>query len=416
MSSLPFNDYTDTSADMRASLARRRLVCPSFFSFIMGVLLSTLSIHALAPSISEAKKKKDRIAVLIFIKEGASEKIRVKIERDLRNMVQFADVQKKLNARLYPIEPFFDVGQLKTALLQKAERHFNEAQRAIEGADYAEAKDQLFRADRFFRKGVPFIYNGNEELFQSIFYFNYIAHKNLKKEKKARDLYCNYVSLSRNITGSIGPIDQYDALADLCEESPISGTAELKVTANVDGAHVFINNEHVGVVNQDGPYLVPYMPAGVHLVEVRKIGYARWGKIVTLANGKSKNLRARLKNAKNYNKDFLPIAQLALRGPDAFSETYLADFFYERTYKFRVNTLLIGYLEPASKDQTRLTMITFRDDLLEPRFEATFPTEGHNQYYDAISTYWERYFGFALKPNAEKSAQNRWMPTLFKVE
>lgn len=360
--------------------------------------------------------KKARVAVMVFSKPAADESLRVRIERDLRSMVNYAGTQKKIRARLYPIEPFFDVGQLRTANLQKSKRHFNEAQRAIEADDYSEAKDQLLRARRFFLKGVPYVYQGNEELLQNIFYFDYIAFKNLKKKKKARDLYCNYVSLSRNITESIGPIEQYDVLADLCEESPISGTAELKLTSNVDGAHVYINNQPAGVISRNTPHLAPFMPAGIHLVEIRKIGYARWGKLVTLENGKSATLKGRLKKAKNRTKDYLPLANLPLRGEEAFSDAYLMNFFYESTENFRVDSLIVGYLEKVTDDQSRLTIFTFKDEALEPRFEMTFSSKTRNAHHDVLGRYWKDYFNFELNPQSVKTVRNRWTPTFFKVK
>ena len=186
----------------------------------------------------EDAQKRERVAVMVFSHRDVSERARVLVERDLRNMVVSAESAKKFNGRLYPIEPFFDVGQLSTAKLKTSLRHFNEAQRAFEKSEFDEAKDQLRRAERFYNKGMPFIYNGNEELLQSIYYLNFLTHRGLKNKRRARDLYCQYVSLARNLTGSVGEIDQYDVLMQMCGKSPISGTAELKVTSNVDGALV----------------------------------------------------------------------------------------------------------------------------------------------------------------------------------
>jgi hypothetical protein len=361
--------------------------------------------------------KKERIAVLIFSDKDVSERTRVLIERDIRNMVVSAESKPKFNGRLYPIEPFFDVGQLSNAKLRSSLRHFNEAQRAFEKGDYDEAKGQLRRAERFYLKGIPFIYNGNEELLQNIYYLNFLTHRALKKTKKSRDLYCKYVSLSRNITRSVGSIDQYDVLAEMCGESPISGTAELKVKSNVDGAYVYINNDPVGLVDQERPYINPFLPSGVHLVEIRKLGYARWGKLVTLRNGKSKKLNAKLKRGRNYNKDFMPFSDLKVRGEDAFSETYLSTFFYERTYRFRVNTLIVGYLSPSKRsDEAILTLLSFRDEMLGPKLEEVINIEERNSYYPMLARYWKMLFDFELQPQEMQATQSRWMPTFFKVE
>lgn len=388
-----------------------KLVSRSLWFVILGILCLFGE-----PSAKDVQKK-ERIAVMVFAQDGVDERLRAVIEKDLRNMVVLAESSGKLSARLYPIEPFFDVGQLSKANLRKAQRHFNEAQRAFEQGEFDEAKDQLFRANRFYLKGIPYIYNGNEELLQSIYYLNYLVHRNLKDQTSMRDLYCNYVSLARNITGSVGPIEQYDVLAEMCEESPISGTAELKVSSNVSGAHVYINNEPVGLVDKSTPFLSPFMPAGVHLVEVRKLGYARWGKLVTLENGKSKMMKARLKRAKNRAKDFLPISNLQVSGSEAFSDTYLSDFFYERTYRFKVNTILAGYLRPGNNTQSViLTMISFKDEMLGPKLQIQIDTDQRHSYFPILSKFWKSVFNFEQEPQEMRATQSRWMPTFFKVE
>jgi hypothetical protein len=387
--------------------------------FLAAVTLSLLSqsVVKLNAAHAQTEQKKDRIAVMIFAQEGVDERLRVSIEKDLRNMVVSAESSGKLKGRLYPIEPFFDVGQLSKANLRKTQRHFNEAQRAFEKNDFDEARDQLKRAELFYMKSIPFIYNGNEELLQSIYYLNYLVHRELKDTKAMRDLYCNYISLARNITGSVGPIEQFDVLAELCEESPISGTAELKVTSKLDGAHVYINNEPVGLVDQANPYISPFMPAGVHLVEVRKLGYARWGKLVTLENGKSKVMKAKLKRAKNRAKDFLPLANLQVIGDQAFSDTYLSDFFYERTYRFKVNTILVGYLAKASvPDQVQLTLLSFKDEMLGEKLSFQISQEQRHSYFPALAQFWESVFEFKEEPQEMRATQSRWMPTFFKVE
>ena len=383
------------------------------FSWIIMILIG-LPVHSAR---GQEGTKKERVAVMIFAHKEIDERMRVLIERDIRNMVVSAESLPDFNGRLYPIEPFFDVGQLSTAKLRSSLRHFNEAQRAFEKSDYDEAKGQLRRAERFYLKGIPFIYNGNEELLQNIYYLNFLTYRALKNKKKSRDLYCKYVSLSRNITRSVGSIDQYDVLAEMCGESPISGTAELKVKSNVDGAYVYINNEPVGLVDRDRPYINPFLPSGVHLIEVRKLGYARWGKLITLRNGQSKKHNAKLKRGRNYNKDFMPLANLKVRGDEAFSETYLSTFFYERTYRFRVNTMIIGYLNPSKRShEATLTLLSFRDEMLGPKLEEVINLEARNDYYPMLARYWKMVFGFDVQPQEMQATQSRWMPTFFKVE
>lgn len=381
------------------------------------ILLGAQLFGASPEAYGQDAQKRERVAVMVFAHPDVSERIRVLVERDLRNMVVSAESSKKFNGRLYPIEPFFDVGQLSTAKLKTSLRHFNNAQRAFEKSEYDEAKDQIRRAERFYNKGMPFIYNGNEELLQSIYYLHFLTHRGLKNKRKARDLYCQYVSLARNLTGSVGAIDQYDVLAEMCGESPISGTAELKVTSNVDGAYVYVNNEAVGVVDKDHPYVNPFIPSGVHLIEVRKLGYARWGKLVSLKKGKSKSYKARLKPGRNYDRDFVPLQTLKVRGPDAFSDHYLYTFMYERTEQFKVDTLLMGYLNPGRESaQATLTLVSYRDETLGPKREEVINVEERNSYYPLLTRYWREVFGFDQEPEEMRATQSRWMPTFFKVE
>ena len=71
-------------------------------------------------------------------------------------MVQDAYEQKKITTRLHSIEPYFD-GRLGTAKLQKAVSHFNNAQRELSENNFSEARGQLKRAHRFYRKAVPYV-------------------------------------------------------------------------------------------------------------------------------------------------------------------------------------------------------------------------------------------------------------------
>lgn len=393
-------------------IERIRMIQSLLCLLILGLISISLNQKTL-----EAKPqgvKKPRVGVMVFAREGVEEKLRSQVEQKLRAMVQYADTEGSIKGRLYPMEFFFDVGELSKANLTTAKRHFNDAQRALESNDYDEAKEQLFRARRFYLKGVPYV--RDEPLLQSIFYFDYITHKNLKQTEKARDLYCQYVSLSRNLTGSVGPIEQYESLADLCGESPISGTAELRLSSNVDGGHVYINNTPVGVIDSRTPFVSPFMSAGVHLVEVRKLGYARWGSLITLKNGRSQKLQAKLRKAKNNVKDFQPLNQLPLRGSEVYSDTYLTEFFYEAAYKFGIDTFLSVYLESISDSQVRATFFTFRKEVLEKRYEKKFSITDRNGYYDALQSYWKRYFQMELDPEKVRETSARWQPTFFKVE
>lgn len=362
-------------------------------------------------------KKRERIAVMVFSQGGVDERLRAMVERDLRNMVVTAESSGRFYGRLYPVELFFDVGQLGKAKLESSKRHFNNAQRAFEAGDYEEAKEQLTRAERFYLKGIPQVYRSNEELLLNIYYLNFLTHRALKKAKETREFYCTYISLARSISGSVGAIDQYDSLAEMCEDSPISGSTELKVSSDLDGAHVYIDNEPVGIVDSRTPYLNPFLPSGVHLVEVRKIGYARWGELVLLKNGKSKSLRARLKEAKNRNIDYKPIASLKVYGEEANSDEFLNNTLYNLTLRFKVDTLILVYLNQGPQEgDIVLDFVSFRDEALGPKVEVRFNSAQRNGYYQALAQGWQELFGFDLKPQEMRATQSRWTPTFFKVE
>lgn len=191
-------------------------------------------------------QSKNRSVVMVFAKNGVDENIRVKIERDLRDLFDSEHEKNKDIPKTLPIELFYDVGYLSTSNLEKSKMHFNEAQRALEKNDLQEASEQIFRAERFYNKGVPYV--RDEALLQTIFFYKFLLKK-ASKDKESTDLYCTYISLARNLSGSVGPIEQYDTLAELCGETGMSGTGELEIFSNVDGAHVFINNRAVGIVS-----------------------------------------------------------------------------------------------------------------------------------------------------------------------
>jgi hypothetical protein len=219
------------------------------------------------------------------------------------------------------------------------------------------------------------------------------------------------------LTGSLGQIDQYKVLLDLCGKSPISGSAELIVKANVDGAHVFIDGKAVGIVSKDTAFTSAFETSGVHLVEVRKQGYQRWGELVTLKKNKRKEMQAKLKKSRYYESDFMPLANLRVHGPEAFSDTYLFDFFYHRTYTFKVNTILVGYLSPTKQsNQVRLNLLSFRAEELGSKLEGVFDAEEFNSYYPLLTRYWKGVFRFDQQPSETRATQSRLMPTLFKVE
>jgi len=384
------------------------VTCPPVrFSALLSAAALILALSGVAQAAEDAA------TALVFARRGADAVVAARIERDLRNMFDHTHSQKTDVPRSKSIEFRFDVGRLSKADLETARRHFNDAQRALEKGDADEAQEQLFRAERFYNKGIP--YATDHGLLRGIFFYYYLARLAGGQEGPAREAYCAYVALTRNLAGSAGPIEQFEPLADKCGSTSIAGTAELRVTAEVDGAHVYIDDRPVGVVGGDVAYVDPFLPAGPHLVELRKAGFARWGTLINLKTGATESIRAKLAEAKNRKEEYEPLADAVFSGPDASSEEYLTEVMFDATERFGVRVLVAGYLEPgAGPGQARLTLITYRDGAIEQvAYPLVADADAHRM---ALEQFWQVRFGQALKPADAQPAVDRWAPTLFKVE
>lgn len=378
---------------------------------LIPLTIGLLALGALAPcALAESKPG---VVVIAFPKNGFDPNSAVRVERDLRNMFQtWHDEGKKDVPPVFPIEPRYDVGNLNKGNLDKALRQFNDAQRKLEAGDPEEALEHLFRAERFYNKGIPFV--SDTALLRGIFYYYYLARTQAKQDEKAVESYCAYVALTRNLSGSAGSIDQFPPLADRCEKTPINGTAELKVTSNIDGAHVFVDERAVGVVGRDIPYVNPFIAAGPHLVEVRKAGYARWGTLVTLGQGSTEALTAKLQKARNRTEDFDQMAEIVLKGEDAASQEYLGEFFFQLAERFRVSRIVLVYLDKVAGKQSEMTILTSDDSGVETnRYTFKDELDGHR---DGLMEYWKAHYGEALDPADAIPVISSWAPTLFKVE
>lgn len=353
----------------------------------------------------------DRVVVLAFAREGADPMTAARIERDLRNMFDYGHGEDSRIPRVFEVEPRYDVGHISKADIAKARRHFNEGQRKLERDDPDEALEQFFRAERFYNKAIPFA--ADPGLLRGIYYYYFQAREAAGLKDDALTAYCAYVALTRNLAGSVGPIEQFEPLADRCGSTKVAGTAELKVTSNMDGAHVYVDNRRVGVVGKSVPYIDPFLPAGPHIIEVRKAGFARWGSLVNLQDGASESLRARLKNARNRKDEYDPVANLTFRGDEAYSDDYILDVMFQLADRFGVATLVAAFLEgPPGK--TQLTVFTFADQALERSTLGVPPgPDGHRA---ALQTYWKQAFGADVDPADAVPVVDRFAPTLFKVE
>ncbi len=373
--------------------------------------LAAVVLCLLLPSPAPAAEA-PKAVVLVFARKGADANHAVRVERDLRNMYDHSHGNEPRVPKHHSIERRYDVGYLSKGDVEKARRHFNNAQRSLEKNDPDEANEQLFRAQRFYNKATP--YASDHALLRGIFYYYYLAHQMSGTKEKATDAYCAYVGITRNLAGSAGPIEQFEPLADKCGETSVAGTAELKVTANVDGGHVYVDGRAVGVVGKRSPYANPFIPAGPHVVEVRKAGFARWGQLVTLRNGKSESLRARLKKARNRKDEYDPLAELIFEGEDAFSEDYIGDVLFSMSEKFHAAELVIAFLE-GGEGEAQLTIFTHgtEDGLRKNSYRFAPGLDAHRP---ALAKYWKTRKGLTLDPADALPAPDRWAPTLFKVE
>jgi len=358
------------------------------------------------PSVNEA-------AVLVFARGDADENLAVRIERDLRQMYSFEHQRDKGIPMAVSIEPRFDVGHITKRQLSLSRSQFNAAQRALLAKDVDEVKDYLFKARRFYVRAIP--YSSDSALLRGIFYYEYKAAKLAGDQKLAVDRYCAYVAIVRALAGSVGPIDQFEPLSETCGKTKHVGTCEFTLKANVDGAHVFVDNQPVGVVGKTIPYVNPFISAGPHFIEVRKAGYVRWGTLVELKSGGRKRLRAKLTPAKaRVNAaEYDPLKAVVLTGTDAHSDEYLTDLLFRMTELYGVSQLQLGYLEPKGKGKLSLTLLSF-DSATLAKAVYTVPNT-IDGYRPALTRYWKKRFNKKLSavdalPDAAKSA-----PTIFKI-
>ncbi|MEE2787341.1 MAG: PEGA domain-containing protein [Myxococcota bacterium] len=375
-----------------------------------------LSVAGAVPFVARHAQAADGVeaAVLVLARGTTDPNLAVRVERDLRNMMLVQHQQKSAMPKLKDVEPRFDVGNLSKGHLSRSQRQFNKAQRAIEKKDFGKAKGHLFRARRFYNRASP--YAAKPKLLKGIFYYDYLVAKATGKRDAAKEAYCQYVALSRALAGTAGPLEQFEPLTDTCGRSKAAGTAELSIKANVDGAHVYLDNRPVGVVGRSAPYVNPFIPAGPHLVEVRKAGFVRWGQLISPENGKSLAVRAKLKQARTRvrESDYDPLMNVVLVGKDRFSPEYLNDLLFRMADQYGVQSLVVGYLDQEDSSSSTLTILTFHDQRVQ-RFTRSVPND-IDGYRPALKAYWTKTFGTKIDPADAQPTAERFAPTLFRVE
>ncbi len=380
--------------------------------YLSGLAVTFLTLGVCASTAFADEDKDSRVVVMVFPRGEADPYAAVRIERDLRNLFDSGHLADKKIPRTQAVELRFDVGVARRGELDKARKHFNNAQRFCEKGDFDEARGQILRARRKYKKALPFA--TDPALLGGIYFYDYVAYKYLKKADKAKEAYCAYVALTRNYSGSRGPLEMFEPLADKCGDSKSGGDAELTVTSNVDGAHVYLDGASSGVIGTNHPYSNPFLQAGPHMVEVRKAGYARWGTLVELSKGGTVSVQARLKKAKNRESDYLRLANIKFSGDDADSESYLIDQFFEMTELYGVAVLVAGYLEVTADGQQQLSIITFNDFKWDT-YVATFGAES-DAHRPALTDYWKQQFGKDVDLSEIEVTAERLAPTMFKVD
>jgi len=371
-----------------------------------------LTLGVCTTAASGQDKKENRVVVMVFPRGEADPNVAVRVERDLRMIFDAEHIADKKIPRTQEVELRFDVGVARRGELDKARSHFNNAQRFCEKNDYEEARGQLLRARRKYKKAMPFA--TDPALLGGIYYYEYIAYNFFKQKQKATDAYCAYVALTRNYSGSRGPLEMFEPLAEKCGESKSGGDAELTVTSNVDGAHVYLDGTPSGVIGKEQPYSNPFLQAGPHMVEVRKAGYARWGTLVELSKGGAVSVKARLKKARNYESDYARLANIKFSGEDADSESYLIDQIFELTELNGVGDLVAGYLELTPEGQQKLSIITFNDFKWDTHV-SVFGVE-RDAHQPHLAEYWKAQFGRDVDLSELEVTAERIAPTMFKVD
>jgi hypothetical protein len=386
-------------------------------SLVVGLAVRCMAFAALmlcasAPAASAQGPKDDRVVVLVFARGGADANVSVRIERDLRTLFDAGHREDKKIPRTLEVELRFDAGVARRGELGRARRHFNDAQRAMERNDPEEALDQLVRAQRKYRKAAPFA--TDPALLSGIYYYEYLGRLGLKQTKRAIEAYCAYVAWTRNYSGSQGPLEQFEPLADKCGDTATGGTSELLVTSNVDGAHVYVDGKPEGVIGKALPLGKPFIQAGPHMVEVRKAGFARWGTVVRLKKDRSLTVNAKLREARNRATDYDRLALIQFTGEQADSEAFLDDRFFELTELYGATYLVAGYLEPDVEGQNKLTLMTFHD-FNRDTYSEVFGLD-RDAHQPALAGYWKKQFGKDVDPGDAEAVIERAAPTMFKVE
>lgn len=238
------------------------------------------------------------------------------------------------------LELRFDAGNLRKRDSGRAKSHLNQTFRRLNKGDFQEAAEQLFRAKRFIFKTFPF--SMDQALFAEILYYQSIVNEKLGKAKLAKEDYCTYLYAMSNLSRSSVPLDQ--KVQNLKSCVPSDETGELVLSTSGDGGVVFIDGAPQGVVSPSIPYTAPYLSVGLHFVEVRRPGKARWGEVVDISPRKSIKRKVRLKSARSGVNDVEldPFSSLVFFGSEASGGAFVQEIMYQYAQRVGLNTLLLG--------------------------------------------------------------------------
>jgi hypothetical protein len=255
------------------------------------------------------------------------------------------------------LELRFDAGNLRKRDLSRAKKHLDQMFRRMDQGDFEEASEQIFRSRRFIQRTFPF--SMDADLFSEILYYQTLVNEKLGKIKQAREDYCTYLYMMSNLSRSTASIGQKVQQLKSCD--PTDETGELVLSIRSKGGVVYIDGAPVGVVSSSIPYTAPFLGIGLHFVEVRRPGMARWGQVVEIKPGKTLKQKVRLKRArKGVNEvELEPLKSLILHGVDASGEAYVQDILFQYVQRVGLVTLLLGKVKSTGDGGSILRLVRF---------------------------------------------------------
>ena len=324
----------------------------------MNVSHRLIAILFLVPLLVSAEGQKGaRYGGYVLAEDGASEAVAAQL--NLAMMKLFAETfsDPEIHDVWLPLELRFDAGQLRKRDRSRAQKHFDEMFRRMAKGEFDEAYEQVFRAQRFARRSFP--YSMDFKLFAEILYYRSRVDEGKGEMEAAKDSYCTYLYLMSNLSRSSVSVGQ--KLPDLKACKAGDETGELVVSAKLDGGVVFLDGTPVRSVSKNVPYAAPFLARGIHFVEVRKPGFARWGEVVEVKPGKSIKKRARLKRPRSgvNERELQPLEGIILSGSEKSDQSYVQDLLFQYSQQVGVDVFVLGKVVRRSGEKLQLDLLRY---------------------------------------------------------